>query len=105
MNARNKLKTSDLMGINTHILYHAHRKNTEWGWGLSKKQTVVCVVRVVAIQIQLQGWGHQTHPPPACLGVRNNRVIYSRKPKIKVNSYKTQTPEYLIHTLLKKAQG
>ena len=28
-----------------------------WGWGLSKKQTVVGVVRVVTIQIQLQGWG------------------------------------------------
>ena len=25
-----------------------------WGWGLSKKQTVVGVVRVVAIQIQLK---------------------------------------------------
>ena len=47
MNARNKLKTSDLMGINTHILYHAHRKNTEWGWGLSKKQTVGGVVTTV----------------------------------------------------------
>ena len=28
-----------------------------WGCGLSKKQTVVEVVRVVAIQIHLQGWG------------------------------------------------
>ena len=28
-----------------------------WGWGLSKKQTVVGVVRVVAIKILLQGWG------------------------------------------------
>ena len=52
MNARNKLKTSDLMRIDTHIVYHAHRINTEWGWGLFKKQTVVGVVRVVAIQIQ-----------------------------------------------------
>ena len=25
MNARNKLKTCDLMGIDTHIVYHAHR--------------------------------------------------------------------------------
>ena len=57
MNARNKLKTSDLMGIDTHIVYHAHRINKEWGWGLSEKQTVVGVVRVVAIQIQLQEWG------------------------------------------------
>ena len=57
MNARNKLKTCDLMGIDTHIVYHAHRINTEWGWGLFKKQTVVGVVRVVAIQFQLQGWG------------------------------------------------
>jgi len=57
MNARNKLKTSDLMEIDTHIVYHAHRINTEWGWGLFKKQTVVGVVRVVAIQFQLQGWG------------------------------------------------
>ena len=32
MNAKNKLKTSDLMGIHTHIAYHAHRMNTEWGW-------------------------------------------------------------------------
>ena len=55
MNAKNKLKTCDLMGIDTHIVYHAHRINKEWG--LSKKQTVVGVVRVVAIQIQLQGWG------------------------------------------------
>jgi len=57
MNARNKLKTSDLMGIDTHIVYRAHRINTEWGRDLFKKQTVVGVVRVVAIQIQLQGWG------------------------------------------------
>ena len=49
MNAKNKLKTCDLMGIDTHIVYHAHRMNTEWGWGLFKKQTVVGVVRVVAI--------------------------------------------------------
>ena len=55
MNARDKLKTIDSIGINTRIVYHAH--NTEWGWGLFKKQTVVGVVRVVAIQIQLQGWG------------------------------------------------
>ena len=33
MNARNKLKTIDLMGIDNHIVYHAHRINTEWGWG------------------------------------------------------------------------
>ena len=45
------------MGINTHIVYHAHRINKEWGWGLSKKQRVVEVVTVVAIQIQLQEWG------------------------------------------------
>ena len=57
MNAKNKLKTCDLMGIDTHIVYHAHRINKEWGWGLSEKQTVVGVVRVVAIQIQLQEWG------------------------------------------------
>ena len=47
VNAKNKLKTCDLIGIDTHILYH--RMNTEWGWGLFKKQTVVGVVRVVAI--------------------------------------------------------
>ena len=57
MNSRNKLKTIVLMGIDTHIVYNAHRINKEWGWGLSKKQTVVGVVRVVAIQIQLQRWG------------------------------------------------
>ena len=28
MNARNKLKTIDLMRIDTHIVYHAHRINT-----------------------------------------------------------------------------
>ena len=28
-----------------------------WEWGLSKKQTVVEVVRGVAIQIHLQEWG------------------------------------------------
>ena len=43
MNARNKLKTRDLMGIDTHIVYHALRINTEWGWGLFKKQTVVAI--------------------------------------------------------------
>ena len=47
MNARNKLKICDLMGIDTHIVYHAHRMNREWGWGLFKNQTVVGVVRVV----------------------------------------------------------
>ena len=37
MNARNKLKTIDLMRINTmHIVFHAHRINPEWGWGLFK---------------------------------------------------------------------
>jgi len=36
MNARNKLKTINLMGINTHIVYHSLRINTEWGWGLFK---------------------------------------------------------------------
>ena len=56
MNARNKLKTSDLMGIDTHIVYHAHRINTEWGWGLFKKQTVIVgVVRVVAIRFNSKG--------------------------------------------------
>ena len=55
MNARNKLKTCDLMGIDIHIVYHVHRMDTEWGWGLFKKQRVVGVVRVVAIQIELQG--------------------------------------------------
>ena len=44
MNARNKLKTIVLMGIDTHIVYHAHKINKEWGWDLSKKQTVVGVV-------------------------------------------------------------
>jgi len=34
MNARNKLKTIDLMRIDTHIVYHAQRIITEWGWGL-----------------------------------------------------------------------
>ena len=57
MNARNKLKTIYSMGIDTHIVYHAHKINTECGLGLSKKKTVVGVVRVVAIQILLQGWG------------------------------------------------
>ena len=57
MNARNKLKTCDLMGIDTHIVYHAHRINTEWGWGLFKKQTVVGVVRVVAIRFTCKGGG------------------------------------------------
>ena len=59
MNARNKLKTCDLMGIDTHIVYHAHRIsiNTEWGWGLFKKQTVVGVERVVAIRFNCKGGG------------------------------------------------
>ena len=55
MNAKNKLKTCDFMGIDTHIVYHAHRINKEWG--LSKKQTVVGVVRVVAIRFSLKGGG------------------------------------------------
>ena len=55
MNARNKLRTCDLMGIETHIVYHAHRMNTELGWGLFKKQTVVGVVRVVAIRFTCKG--------------------------------------------------
>ena len=37
MNAKNKLKTCDFMGIDTHIVCHVHRINTEWGWGLFKK--------------------------------------------------------------------
>ena len=57
MNARNNLKTIVLMGIDTHFVYHAHRINKEWGWGLSKKQTVF---GVVAIQIQIQGWFSST---------------------------------------------
>ena len=32
MNARNKLKTIDLMGIDTHIVYHAQRIIKKWGW-------------------------------------------------------------------------
>jgi len=36
MNARNKLKTIDLIGIDTHIVYYAQRIITEWGWGLFK---------------------------------------------------------------------
>ena len=31
MNAKNKLKTCDLMGIDAHFVYHAHRINKEWG--------------------------------------------------------------------------
>ena len=57
MNAKNKLKTCDLMGIDTHIVYHAHRMTPEWGWGLFKKQTVVGVVRVVAIRFTCKGGG------------------------------------------------
>ena len=37
MNARNKLKTCDLMGIDTHIVYHAHRINLKSGGGVSLK--------------------------------------------------------------------
>ena len=40
MNARNKLKTCDLMRIDAHIVYHAHRKSgdrvslkTDGSWG------------------------------------------------------------------------
>jgi len=36
MNARNKLKTIDLIRIDTHIVYHAHRLNTR-GVGVSLK--------------------------------------------------------------------
>ena len=36
MNARNKLKTIDLMRIDTHIVYHAERIIKEWGQGLFK---------------------------------------------------------------------
>ena len=57
MNAKNKLKTSDLMGIDTYIVYHVHRINKEWGWGLSKTQTVVGLVRVVAIRFNSKGGG------------------------------------------------
>ena len=57
MNARNKLKTCALMGIDIHIEHHAHKINTEWGWGLFKKQTVVGVVRVVAIRFTCKGGG------------------------------------------------
>ena len=32
MNARNKLKTIDLMRIDTHIVYHAQRIIKKWGW-------------------------------------------------------------------------
>ena len=38
MNAKNKLKTIYLMRINAHIVYHAQRIITEWGWGLFKKR-------------------------------------------------------------------
>ena len=55
MNAKNKLKTCDLMGIDPHIVFHAHRINTESGWGLFKKQTAVGVVMVVAIRFNSKG--------------------------------------------------
>ena len=57
MNARNKLKTCDLMGIDTHIVYHAHRIHKEWGWGLSKKTGSSLGSKGSCHQIQLQGWG------------------------------------------------
>ena len=57
MNTKNKLKKCDLMEIDTHIVYHAHRMNTERGWGLFKKQTVVGVVRVVTIRFTCKGGG------------------------------------------------
>ena len=54
MNARNKLKTCDLMRIDAHIVYHAHRKSgdrvslkTDGSWGSEGS----------SIQIQVQGWG------------------------------------------------
>ena len=37
-NARNKLKTIDLMRINTHIVYQAQRIIKAWEWGLSKNR-------------------------------------------------------------------
>ena len=57
MNARNKLKTCDLMGIDTHIVYHAHRINTEWGWGLFKKTDGSWGSKGSCHQIELQRWG------------------------------------------------
>ena len=57
MNARNNLKPIVLMGSDTHIVYHAQRINKEWEWGLSEKQTVVGVVRVVAIRFNSKGGG------------------------------------------------
>ena len=59
MNARNKLKTSDLMGIDAHIVYHAHRIsiNTEWGWGLFKKTDGSWGSKGSCHQIELQRWG------------------------------------------------
>ena len=31
-----RLKTIDLMRIDTHIVYHTQRIIKEWGWGLFK---------------------------------------------------------------------
>ena len=57
VNPKTKLTPCDLMGLDTHIVYHAHRMDTKWGWGLFKIQTVVGVVRVVAIRFNSKGGG------------------------------------------------
>ena len=56
MNARNKLKTIDLMRIDTHIVYHAHcAQNKDSGDGVSLKTEGSWGSEGSSIQIQVQG--------------------------------------------------
>ena len=58
MIARNKLKTIDLMRIDTHIIFHAHCAwNKDSGGGVSLKTEGSWGSKGSSIQIQLQGWG------------------------------------------------
>jgi len=56
MNARNKLKTIDLMRIDTHIVYHAHC-DKDSGDGVSLKTEGSWGSEGSSKQIQLEGWG------------------------------------------------
>ena len=56
--ARNKLKTIDLMLNRYPYCIPCAKNNQRVGMrSLLKKLTVVGVVRVIPIQIQIQGWG------------------------------------------------
>jgi len=75
MKARNKLKTIDLMRIDTHIVYHAQRIITEFLYRFSFKGGGV-------VSLKTDGsWGSKGSchsPPPLKLNLNGNYPYYPK---------------------------